>query len=370
MERPWVDNIRAEAPDLASAIELRKPSRIPVILWGTLWSAFFGGVRFSDCMLDLGLYARCMLNMTHHFRPDILMNVYLEKYILEADKEGARLEDRDGVRYLVDVQAGSPTRRIADDGNPQRLVGGELATTRGEFDEHEAWQLQPSSLMETYCLGGEAVLAEIAGGVPEGVLTTTRATNVSNTIVSWRGFENTCVDMRDRPGLTRHLVDVATELSIACARRCVDAGAKAFLSGGSWGSLFGPQQYAEYFHDSQCRIHKAIHDAGGIVLLGVSGTQSHLMDMNVASVPDVMIIDQDDIGEIKRSYGDQVCIAGNLDPDEVLFRGTPQMVRQAAISLIDQVGPAGYVFSTADVLMPGVPTENVQAMFDAARSYL
>jgi len=248
-ERLWVDNIRGQAPDVAAAIELWKPSHIPVVLFGiNPWSASFYGVRYSDCMLDRQLYADCILTVARHFKPDILLNV--NTGVLDAEKRGTRLEERDGVRYLVDKRTGEPALLIPDDGNPECLIQGTLTAHQSKYNEEDAWQLEPSSLLERTSPDELEVLERVIREVPSGVLPSTKAGpgstggNASNMVVDWRGFEQTCYDMLERPDLVRHLVEVATEFLVAGIRKRVKVGARVFYTGGSLGSLFGPRQYA------------------------------------------------------------------------------------------------------------------------------
>jgi len=93
------------------------------------------------------------------------------------------------------------------------------------------------------------------------------------------------------------------------------------------------------------------------------------MEMNVVSNPDIMLIDEDDIVEIKKRYGDRVCLTGNLNPTDVLYAGTPELVRQASRTLIEQAGPRGYVLGTSDCVVLGTTSKNVQAMIDAAHAF-
>jgi uroporphyrinogen-III decarboxylase len=79
-----------------------------------------------------------------------------------------------------------------------------------------------------------------------------------------------------------------------------------------------------------------------------------------------------DIVEVKRRYGDRLCILGNVDLN-ILGMGTPTEVETEVRYLIDNVGPGGgYIVSSGNSLAAYVLPENVLAMsaaIDAHGSY-
>jgi uroporphyrinogen decarboxylase len=73
-----------------------------------------------------------------------------------------------------------------------------------------------------------------------------------------------------------------------------------------------------------------------------------------------------DIAELKRTYGGRVCLIGNVDVD-LLGRGTPQQVRQAARRLLREVAPgAGFCLGSSNSIPTYVPIANYRAMIDEA----
>ena len=75
------------------------------------------------------------------------------------------------------------------------------------------------------------------------------------------------------------------------------------------------------------------------------------------------------MGEVKASYGDRVCIIGNVSVD-TLSTGTPEEVRQFVRGCITAGGPGGgYMISSSNSIPSYANPENVQAMVDAIREY-
>jgi uroporphyrinogen decarboxylase len=79
---------------------------------------------------------------------------------------------------------------------------------------------------------------------------------------------------------------------------------------------------------------------------------------------DILEIDAKvDMAEAKRLVGDRVCLMGNLDPSEVLHRGSPERVEREAQSVISAAAPAGgLILGSGCEVSPLTPVENIRAM--------
>jgi len=76
------------------------------------------------------------------------------------------------------------------------------------------------------------------------------------------------------------------------------------------------------------------------------------------------------IAVAKEAMGDTVCLVGNIDPIDVLMRGTPDQVRQEAQRIIE-IGKQcrGYMFNSGEMVPRMTPEENMIAMMEAAREF-
>jgi uroporphyrinogen decarboxylase len=73
-----------------------------------------------------------------------------------------------------------------------------------------------------------------------------------------------------------------------------------------------------------------------------------------------------DIRAIKRRYGSQLCLMGNLDLDYLLPRGTPEEVAAEVRALARDLAPGGgWILSTCNTLSRMVPVANAAAMYGA-----
>jgi len=71
-----------------------------------------------------------------------------------------------------------------------------------------------------------------------------------------------------------------------------------------------------------------------------------------------------DLAEVKRTYGDRICVMGNYNP-VVLVRGTPEEARAEARRCLDAaVAGGGYVVSTSDEVPADAKLDNMEAVVE------
>jgi uroporphyrinogen decarboxylase len=77
-----------------------------------------------------------------------------------------------------------------------------------------------------------------------------------------------------------------------------------------------------------------------------------------------------DIKQVKATYGNRVCILGNVDLDYTLTLGTPEEVEKEVKEKMAALAPGGgYIIASANSLPDYCKTENVLAMAQAIRKY-
>ena len=73
-----------------------------------------------------------------------------------------------------------------------------------------------------------------------------------------------------------------------------------------------------------------------------------------------------DIRQLKKKYGKQLCLMGNIDLDELLPFGSPEQVTSHVQALASDLNPGrGWILSTCNTLSRAVPLENARAMYAA-----
>lgn len=80
--------------------------------------------------------------------------------------------------------------------------------------------------------------------------------------------------------------------------------------------------------------------------------------------------DVDDLAAVKRRYGDRIALKGNVDPFEILLKGTPSDVeREVQRCIMAAAKGGGFILGTADSTIKGTPFENIHAFVEAGRRY-
>jgi uroporphyrinogen-III decarboxylase len=77
-----------------------------------------------------------------------------------------------------------------------------------------------------------------------------------------------------------------------------------------------------------------------------------------------------DLDCLKASYGDKLCLIGNIDIDKTLTHGTVQDVEREVRERIHQLGPGGgYIISDSNSVPAFCKAENIVAMSKAVEKY-
>jgi uroporphyrinogen decarboxylase len=77
-----------------------------------------------------------------------------------------------------------------------------------------------------------------------------------------------------------------------------------------------------------------------------------------------------DMADVRNALSGKRCYSGNLDPIEVLMKGTPDRIDSEVRRIIETCRPdGGYLFCTGEMNPRDVPEENMRAMVGAVRRY-
>ena len=130
------------------------------------------------------------------------------------------------------------------------------------------------------------------------------------------------------------------------------------------------EQYRRFALPSCKRLVQRAHECGAIVHLHNSeilvpyllgrGRDSARTSSTAARPPTS--------AKCRPALGGKCCFSGNLDPIEVLLRGTPGEVAREAERIV-RIGysQGGYLFNTGEMNPRDMPVENMRAMIAAVR---
>lgn len=188
------------------------------------------------------------------------------------------------------------------------------------------------------------------------------------------GLELFSYALADRPALVEAMIENAFEHQRAwinglVAHRpgpafqiCEDLGCKH-------GLMFNPAFLRRVFFPRLRELVEIIHAAGLKVILHTDGDVSDVLDDIVdAGVDGLNPLESMDLAAVKRNYGKNLLLTGNV-PSEVLSFGTPQDVRRAVGETIRAGWGSGghWLDTSAGEFMPDVPLDNALAYFGAAK---
>ena len=141
----------------------------------------------------------------------------------------------------------------------------------------------------------------------------------------------------------------------------------------SSGTLVSPKHLREYVFPFYRWCGSVLHDQGLPHILHSDGKITAVMEDVLACKFDALHPVEPkamDIAELKRAYGDRLCLIGNLDLNYTLTRGTPEEVRAEVAERIRTIGPGGgYCVGSSNSVTAYVPMENFHAMREAVFEY-
>lgn len=151
--------------------------------------------------------------------------------------------------------------------------------------------------------------------------------------------------------------DAGVETLILCSDYCYNSG--PFLS---------PKMFREFIQPYLYRIIKEAKANGQYTIKHTDGNIMPIIDQLVECEPHALhSIDPMagvDIREVKRLYGDKVCLCGNVHC-AAMQTGTDQEVIDSAEYCLTHAKPGGgYIFCTSNIPFLGMPPERYQLVLD------
>ena len=188
-----------------------------------------------------------------------------------------------------------------------------------------------------------------------------------------RNVEALLMDMVLEPELAEKIMDRAAELVNGIMTTGLEYGCDiAYLPDPtSSGSLISGETYENFPGPHMKRMVKNyMNRYKAPAYLHVCGETAPvakaLRDVN----PALFSFDyMNDIRELRGLMGDDVILAGNLNPMDVIWQGTPESVIAASKKVIEDSDGKKFILATGCETPRDTPTENLQAMLTAVETY-
>ena len=192
------------------------------------------------------------------------------------------------------------------------------------------------------------------------------------------GIENLLMAFAAEPSFAEAVMEVVTQTNERIVRNAVRAGADIVTLAddysANWGPMFSREDYENLVLPRFKRVVDAAHEEGVPVIKHSDGNLWPILDLiidaGIDAINPLEPVAGMDLAEVKRAYGDRVCLIGNIDCGELLSRGTVDDVEEAVRQCIaDAAAGGGYMISSSNSIHSSVKPENFVAMVRAGQKY-
>lgn len=191
------------------------------------------------------------------------------------------------------------------------------------------------------------------------------------------GFENFMFMLHDDPMLVEDYLEMHSRYYEEQIKALVKCGIDFLYIGDDIaykaGTMLSPDTMRRIWVPRMKRMMAPAAESGIPILFHSDGNiiemMPDLLDMGIGGLNPIEPYGMD-IADVKKRFGANIALFGNLDVGAVLAMGTPDTVRAAARNLIDTVGKdGGLVMASSHSITSDVHPENYIAMIETAQQY-
>jgi len=288
-----------------------------------------------------------------------------------------------------------------------RALGVPLATfagTRGAIIKYNPESDEMREIESSISIGGVQALREYVDRLEENkdLIRTVDATTLENLeffvkemgeerLITFSGMDGTFPGQtlswitvmlecfyRD-PNLAQRLIRLETRRAIEIGKAAIDFGAEAIWMWADYGTkngpFFSPRIFERFILPSLKEHVKAFHKKDAFVLKHTDGCikqieRELLVDSGIDAYQSIDPSAGMNIGEIKRKYGNRLCLIGNIDCAYTLPYGSPEDVSRETATCIRAASPGGgHILSSSNLIHRGVKPENYLTMIQTANKF-
>jgi len=190
------------------------------------------------------------------------------------------------------------------------------------------------------------------------------------------GYEEAMVRLMLEPERFAEMLDRVAEYNLALARLAVRRYGIEIVAttddvANAAGPLIRPSVYFERIGPAFRKVVRGYRELGCRVIKHCDGNMLPLVDFWIdCGIQCLDPIDPGaglDLAAVKKSYGDRLCLKGNIDCAGVLQYGTEAEVEAAVRECLRAGGPGGLILSSSNSIHRGVKPGNYRAMLAALR---
>ncbi len=135
------------------------------------------------------------------------------------------------------------------------------------------------------------------------------------------------------------------------------------------GDLISRKSFADFALPGIQTVARWVRQREASLFLHICGNTADRLDLIAGSGIHCFSLDHKvDLASAQQILQGKVCLAGNVDPVEIMSRGTERQVEEKAKECIEVAAPGGgYILMTGCDIPPEAPVENAKALLRAAR---
>ncbi|MCP3967688.1 MAG: uroporphyrinogen decarboxylase (URO-D) [Lentisphaerae bacterium] len=175
------------------------------------------------------------------------------------------------------------------------------------------------------------------------------------------------MSLYDTPDDIKKIIDFAANLEIAYAKLLQEAGADAVCMLEPTAMMMSPNDFVNFV---SAPIRKIVESLEIPSALHICGDSTHLVEAMCDTGISALSLDAPvDIPAVMPKVPENICVIGNIDPANLMLRGTPDEVTAKVTDLKAKMQEYGnYIMSTGCDLPPDTPLANIEAFANAVKS--
>ena len=180
------------------------------------------------------------------------------------------------------------------------------------------------------------------------------------------------IDCYDDPDMVHVVLDKATQFLIEYAKAYKAAGAHGVMMAEPVSGLLSPAMEEEFSSPYVKRIVYAVQDDHFLVIYHNCGNNTPLMTKSFLSMGAAAYHFGNAVSmkDMLAKFPSSVPVMGNIDPAGVLRMGTPEIVREKTLALLEEcAGYENFVVSSGCDIPPLSPWANLDTFFAAVEEY-
>jgi uroporphyrinogen-III decarboxylase len=186
------------------------------------------------------------------------------------------------------------------------------------------------------------------------------------------GLEDIMFLIHDNPDFLIKIIEIGFNNAIGCAKAQIEAGANMIWIGDTMASswVISLEQFKKWALPYQKKLIDYIHNYDVYTFIQMHEKETDRIELMLQTDSDIInVANKADLKEAVNAIKGKKCLFGNIDPESVLFQGTPLKIKEKideCISIAARGG--GYIIGCCDNLPRYTPEENYKFFFDYVKS--